>query len=402
MTADKSVQMSGLLDDISHHQLNTGVLDLRITGGISGKELFQIAERINPKRSFLFVSNVLGRHIPVRPQDHFAAVDLMVDLIPDKMIEGPVLVMGYAETAVGIGAAVARGISRRRPKSDPLYLSTTRHPVAGRDWARFSEGHSHATAHHVMSPSYDVLSGPPLTLVLVDDETTTGKTFAALFEAVRKQGLPVGRVLLLTLTDWSEGSAVCAIADLAPDIPVNGFSLMQGGWTWTKDGAAILPELPGWSDQPILPSWIADRIGDTALRAPRLGIRPSQNGTIVPAGLPKVAFRQPVLVIGTGEHVWGPMLLAEQLEKDGADVRFVATTRSPIMKGSVICHKVTFADHFGIGIPMYLHNVPERPNAQVIIMTETGSEGICKTLKAHLGHGHIIDGAGHVTEFIAQ
>ena len=31
-------------------------------------DLFDIAERRNPKRAFLFVSKVLGRHIPVSPQ----------------------------------------------------------------------------------------------------------------------------------------------------------------------------------------------------------------------------------------------------------------------------------------------------------------------------------------------
>lgn len=30
-------------------------------------DLFDIAERRNPKRAFLFVSKVLGRHIPVSP-----------------------------------------------------------------------------------------------------------------------------------------------------------------------------------------------------------------------------------------------------------------------------------------------------------------------------------------------
>ncbi len=33
-------------------------------------DLFDIAERRNPKRAFLFVSKVLGRHIPVSPSGH--------------------------------------------------------------------------------------------------------------------------------------------------------------------------------------------------------------------------------------------------------------------------------------------------------------------------------------------
>jgi hypothetical protein len=120
---------------------------------------------------------------------------------------------------------------------------------------------------------------------------------------------------------------------------------------------------------------------------------------LIRGALPKIDAGDAVLVIGTGEHVWGPMLLAERLEQEGADVKFVATTRSPILNGEVIRHKVTFPDHYRVGVPMYLHNVPERPCARVIIMTETGDDGICPTLRAWLGRGHIINGAGQVTEF---
>jgi hypothetical protein len=93
------------------------------------------------------------------------------------------------------------------------------------------------------------------------------------------------------------------------------------------------------------------------------------------------------------------MLLAERLEYEGADVRFIATTRSPILSGDVIRHKISFPDHYGIGVPMYLHNVPPRPNERVIIMTETESIGICPKLLTYLGKGCIIDGAGRMMEF---
>ena len=392
----------GIHDRVLTHRLGTGVLDLAVDQDRFGAELFRVAERINPKRSFLFVSTVLGRHIPVRPSDHFAAVNMIADQIPDPLLSTPVLVMGYAETAVGIGAAVARRISRRRPEVSVLYLSTTRHPVEGLGWVEFSEGHSHATAHHVMNPPrLQLLSAAPMTLVLVDDETTTGSTFAALFRALRDGGLRIRRVLLLTFTDWSAGAAVQAISDLAPDLPVGAFSLMQGRWTWRADPAAALPEVPRWAGHPGVADWEPDLIYDPLRRAPRLGLSLNE-GTGVSLlidrlGAPELGDR--VLVIGIGEHVWGPMLLAEGLEQAGADVRLVATTRSPIVEGDVVRHKVTFPDHFGAGIPMYLHNVPPQPDARVILMTETGANGICPQLISYLGRGQIVDGDGLVTEF---
>lgn len=392
----------GTHDNVLTYRLGTGVLDLAVDVERFGPDLFRVAERINPKRSFLFVSTMLGRHIPVRPSDHFAAVNGIVDQIPDPLLSDPVLVLGYAETAVGIGAAVARRISRQRPDVSVLYLSTTRHPVEGLGWVGFSEGHSHATAHHVMDPpDLKLRSAGPVTLVLVDDETTTGSTFAALFGALRDGGLPIGRVLLLTFTDWSAGAAMHAISDLAPDLPVGTFSLMQGRWNWKRDPAAALPVVPSWSGSPVLAAWEPDLIDDPLRRAPRLGLRLNENvgvsQLIERLGAPEPGA--PVLVIGTGEHVWGPMLLAEGLEQAGADVRLVATTRSPILKGDVVRHKVTFPDHFGAGVPMYLHNVPAQPDARVILMTETGADGVCPQLRSHLGRGQIVDGHGLVTGF---
>ncbi|MFP5303740.1 TRSP domain-containing protein, partial [Cobetia sp. SIMBA_158] len=54
-----------------------------------------------------------------------------------------------------------------------------------------------------------------------------------------------------------------------------------------------------------------------------------------------------VIVVGTGEFVWRPFLLAERLERSGADVRFGSTTRSPIALGHAIEHALSFSDNYG-------------------------------------------------------
>ncbi len=45
-----------------------------------------------------------------------------------------------------------------------------------------------------------------------------------------------------------------------------------------------------------------------------------------------------ILVLGTGEFVWEPFLLAERLEAAGAQVVFSSTTRSPI--STELCYPV--------------------------------------------------------------
>lgn len=376
------------------HRLRAGTLTLELQSPV-GPDLFRVAERINPKRAFLFVSTVLGRHVPVRPSDHFGAIDVLVDRCRPEEMRGPVLVMGYAETAVGLGAAVARGVARRAPGADLLYLATTRHPVPGREWLRFSEGHSHATDHHVLRPDpHPALTGEGVTLVLVDDETTTGSTFAGLASALIGGGVRPARVLLVTLTDWSRGGAERAVSALIPGASVRSVSLCRGGWSWAPDASAQRLELPA-GPPPSHPVWVPASSGTA-----RDGVRDWSSHRFGAISSDLLARHPgPYLIIGTGEHVWEPMLLGEALERAGAEVRVVATTRSPILPGEVIRHKLTFPDHFGIGVPMYLHNVPRRPDARVVLVTETGADRVCPTLRSYLGSGHILDRSAQLTEF---
>lgn len=62
--------MSDILEDMIYRRtLSSGTIQVtRDQGEVSLDDLFDIAERRNPKRAFLFVSKVLGRHIPVPPQ----------------------------------------------------------------------------------------------------------------------------------------------------------------------------------------------------------------------------------------------------------------------------------------------------------------------------------------------
>ena len=84
-------------------RLTTGTISVEIDrASFPPEDLFGFAERCNPKRSFLFVSKVLGRHIPVRPSAMNAAYDDLAAQIPDDL-PGPILFTGMAETAIGMG-----------------------------------------------------------------------------------------------------------------------------------------------------------------------------------------------------------------------------------------------------------------------------------------------------------
>ena len=193
-------------------------------------ELVDFAERINPRRAFLFVSRVLGRHIPVAPARMQQAFTALAARVPDEL-PGPVLVIGMAETAVALGAGVHRALQSRYP--DALYIASTRHPVPAAVQAplfcEFTEAHSHAPAHLLYGSPNPAIQARLLatrTLILVDDEASTGQTFINLTAALQQSGLSqLETVITATLTDWSQPQT-------PPDLNWQAVSLLQGQWRW--------------------------------------------------------------------------------------------------------------------------------------------------------------------------
>ncbi|MGC5363932.1 phosphoribosyltransferase [Streptomyces sp. DT24] len=116
-------------------------------GGREGelRELLGLALRRNPRRAHLLVSNVLGKHVPQLPSVVYgtglALGHRVRGLLGDEEADRAV-VLGYAETATGLGHAVADGLGTAP------YLHSTRRPVPGVARAGgFEESHSHATSH---------------------------------------------------------------------------------------------------------------------------------------------------------------------------------------------------------------------------------------------------------------
>lgn len=355
-------------------ELSGGTLTVTPTGGtLSLESLFDIAERRNPKRAFLFVSKVLGRHIPISPAIMRSAYRQLAQQIPADLPQ-PVLFIGMAETAVGLGAGVFDEASK--VFDEVVYLTSTRHPVDGELMCEFKEDHSHATDHllyHPADPALRAHVSNARTLVLIDDEATTGKTFINLLEALRTEaGLTaVERVVTVTLTDWS-GSA---ITEQCP-LPVTPVSLVQGDWHWERK-----PDAP----VPVMPNVNVTATGSVAITGKqswgRLGMATAARdlGTTITA-----SAGEKILVLGSGEFVWEPLLLAERLELQGAEVRFSCTTRSPISTGFAIESAIAFTDNYGLGIPNFVYNVAHQQFDRILLCIETPAESVARALLAAL------------------
>lgn len=358
-------------------ELQRGVLSLQPNDNSHWKwqDLLGFAERINPKRAFLFVSKVLGRHIPVSPHIMRHAFTDLAKLVPGDLPE-PVLVIGMAETAVGLGAGVHQVLQQRYPEA--IYVTTTRHPVHGAPLlARFLEEHSHAQDQLLYgSPDAElqqqILSSK--SIVLVDDEASTGKTFVNLIHSLQQAGLnQISHVVTATLADWSSGIHIA-------DLNCQSVALMTGKWQWRDAEHPIQINMPkvdtvafGAFATLAEPTWGRLPIQDSGAHI-RLAVQPDER----------------ILVLGSGEYVWSSFLLAEYLQQQGADVKFSAITRSPIAVGHAIQSALAFSDNYGLGIQNFVYNINPQDYDRVLITVETATHSVAKSLLEALPNAEVI------------
>ncbi len=358
-------------------ELQRGVLSLQPNDNSHWKwqDLLGFAERINPKRAFLFVSKVLGRHIPVSPHIMRHAFTDLAKLVPDDLPE-PVLVIGMAETAVGLGAGVHQVLQQRYPEA--IYVTTTRHPVHGAPLlARFLEEHSHAQDQLLYGSPDAELQQQILnskSIVLVDDEASTGKTFVNLIHALQQAGLnQISHVVTATLADWSSGIHIA-------DLNCQSVALMTGKWQWRDAEHPIQINMPkvdivafGAFTTLAQPTWGRLPIQDSGAHI-RLAVQPDER----------------ILVLGSGEYVWSSFLLAEYLQQQGADVKFSAITRSPIAVGHAIQSALAFSDNYGLGIQNFVYNINPQDYDRVLITVETATHSVAKSLLEALPNAEVI------------
>lgn len=346
------------------------------------QDLLGFAERINPKRAFLFVSKVLGRHIPVSPALMRHAFSDLAAQIPDDLPQ-PIVLIGMAETAVGLAAGVHQVLQQRYPNA--LYVATTRHPIDAPLLAEFREEHSHAPAHLLYgSPDAAIMQQirASKTLILVDDEASTGQTFINLTHALRAEHLPnLSHVVTATLADWSPPLSFAGLQHYA-------VSLLTGSWQWHAQPNAILPNMPqvGLVAEGQWPIVAAQTWGRVPTLHPQLALNAQ-------AAALAVQPDEKILVLGSNEFVWPPFVLAEQLAAQGAQVHFSATTRSPINVGHSIGCALSFDDQYGLGMTNFVYNVRAGDYDRIIWLIETELASVDRRLYAALPNLTVISAA---------
>lgn len=317
-------------------------------------DLVEYAVRENPKRGFLFVSRVLGKHIPVNPDTAAWTHDTLAQALPP--LTRPHFI-GLAETATGLAEGVYQAWART-PGRTGSYQHTTRYLTGEDVLLRFDEPHSHAPAHILHTPEDTARNAREL--VLVDDEITTGTTLLNLARAWCALHPAVERVVFVCLTSWADPAALQAQLTR----PLDLVNLTEGTYAFTPDPAWHPPVTPPVQGRP-------DVVRPHLAGSRRTASRPLDLPTAQSLGLTPDAH---VLVLGTGEHQYPAFALARALAPHTQQVRFSASTRSPVLPGLAMRHKLTFTDNYGDGMPNYLYNVDPDAYSDIIVCHEPGCD----------------------------
>ncbi|MDQ0786765.1 phosphoribosyltransferase [Streptomyces sp. B3I8] len=413
-------------------------LGVELAGDDGLGELLGLALRRNPKRAHLLVSHVLGKHVPQRPSvvhGHGHALGRRVRELLGEEAAGAAVVLGYAETATGLGHCVADGLG------GAPYLHSTRRPVAGVAPAGgFEESHSHATSHLLLPADPGLLAGDG-PLVLVDDEFSTGNTVLNTVRALHGR-FPRERYVVVALVDMrseedagrlaefageigarvdlvagasgrvllpdgvlEKGRALveryekpCEEASAEPHVKASGAPPVEAPEKSSEGGEAVVRVELGW------PAGVPDggRHGFTAAHRERLDAALPGMVARIGGALPAAARR--VLVLGNEELMYAPLRLALGLEErlgDAYDVRYSTTTRSPVLAvddpGYAIRTRLVFPAHDdpadGPG-ERYAYNVAGAGFDAVVAVVDSAGDtpalhapdGLAARLAAHIPH----------------
>ncbi|MEV1018970.1 phosphoribosyltransferase [Streptomyces sp. NPDC050264] len=337
-------------------------LGVELAGDQELSGLLGLALRRNPKRAHLLVSNVLGKHVPQRPSvvwraGHELGVRVR-ELLGDEAAARSV-VLGYAETATGLGHSVADGLALAP------YLHSTRRPVEGVAGAGgFEESHSHATSHLLLPQDPELLAGDG-PLVLVDDEFSTGNTVLNTIRALHDLHAR-DHYVIVALVDMRSPGDQGRLEDFAREMGARVDLVVRArGSVRLPDGvlekgqALVAAHEAGAVPAARRERGEVTRIGDLGWPGGlpdggRHGFTPAHRARLE-AALPGMAerlaphVRGRVLVLGNEELMYAPLRLATALEAAGADVAYSTTTRSPVLAvddpGYAIRTRLVFPAH---------------------------------------------------------
>jgi len=356
----------------------------------------------NSKRNFLFISKVLGKHIEVKPNICRVTGFLLVSTILGTTKETSILinyiknykdndininevmkltyrtneklvVIGFAETATGIGMSVASAIE------NSYYVTTTRENIEGiKSFLNFEEEHSHATTHKCFPEDIYKLREADR-IILVDDEITTGKSMLNIIKEL-KRNTGVRKYEILTILDWRNIEYMELYKDFIRKnkVEIEVRALISGDIE-VEDNNVYCYKKENLLSEKMNVNYlnILSRKGQYLKFTGRFGvdfddIKKTEEECIKAANKIQeiIGDNKKILVLGHGENIYIPSRIASYLE---GDVYFKSTTRSPIYcsdERSYLINERSIFYHNGVKYYFYNKSRIEENYDKVILITE--------------------------------
>lgn len=334
------------------------------------RDLVRIAKRENNnKRAYLVVNPCQGKHVPVMPH---TAMEMFWEL--GKKVEAAysgerLLLIGFAETATAIGAAIACQIHSS-------YMQTTREPVPGADYLFFSEEHSHATEQKIVREDFEQIIGSIQRIVFVEDEITTGNTIMNIITLLKKT---YGERVLFSTASLLNGmdraheqiyrdkgiEMLCLLRTSHEDYETAA-EQAEGDGRYVNPAASKVQTLPGTFREIHCCGYVnARRLVPKDEYGPACAHlwQQVQEQT-------EFESCERILVLGTEEFMYPALYVAYKIEELGKQVRFHATTRSPIvvsMEPEYPLHtRYSLSSLYDSGRTTYLYDLQQYDKALVI------------------------------------
>ncbi|PFE04807.1 adenine/guanine phosphoribosyltransferase [Bacillus cereus] len=391
---------------------------------LSPDQLFQMAARINKKRGFLFVSTILGKHLPVPPAISLAGgcalaaryMEVLhhtnhpyqkeiLNLISSKdrtnheleailqyqfPLDKEVLFIGFAETATALGHSMFQCFQNAK------YVHTTRETISQiNSVITFEEEHSHATSHRCyVDKSYFQNEQP---IVLVDDEITTGKTALNIIRSIQEK-FPRKEYIVASLLDWRSDAHRKQFTELEQelDITIHVISLLSGSIdvigspiaSSSSHGEMIDKSIESKIKKHILP---CPTLPYTSVHhdisyinyTGRFGISSDDQNYIhsfarkIGYDLKKKRKGKQTLCLGTGEFMYLPMRIAAEM---GTNISYQSTTRSPIHPYAddlqyAIHNRFSYESPENKAVTNYFYNIQPGDYDEVFLFIERNLQG---------------------------
>jgi hypothetical protein len=354
-------------------KLGTGTLELDLEPGmIPLKRLLGFAARVSSKRKFLLVSKVLGKHYPVSPKVMSWSYRALARATLKRGVDAGSVWIGMAETATGLGYGVFESACNEGAEQ-ALFIQTTRYHLDGIARLEFEEAHSHATDFFLYYPEQQKTRAQFLsatTLVLIDDEISTGKTFLRLIKAYQLVNPSLKKVCIVSLVNFAHPDDRAELEEQS-SVDVEWVCFRQGVLRFedsqNKSIDNISINVSGNGDcKKTLLSW-PGRLG---LDSP-ISLENDVVEQLYDNGISRDDKVRSILVLGTGECNAPAYLLGRELESQGFKVKVQSTTRSPIHQGNDIKRVCQFEDNYDDGIPNFIYNLNPDDYRDIIICHET-------------------------------